>query len=68
MRDIYKTAESAEINKYYDLETANLCVLLDTLPCAYGNEYTAAWKAIITAFKYGYVMGTRAERAKAKTK
>lgn len=76
MRDLYKTAESAKLNKYYDIEVRHILDLIESLPGTYvafngemlpvSDEWNAAWKAIVTAFKYGYVMGQRAERKRAQ--
>ena len=62
MRDIYKTAEQAEIDAKYDIFVNQVLELRQSIPLIQhikgANE--AAIKAIITAFKYGYVMGSRA--------
>ena len=64
MRDIYKTAEAQQINSRYDLELMQALELVQSIPLiehiAGGND--AAYNAVITAFKYGYAMGSRAAK------
>lgn len=68
MRDLYKTAEAAKVNEYYSIRLSEITQLMDTLPgiskVPVAGEREAAYNLIITAFKYGYVMGSRAEKKK----
>lgn len=68
MRDMYKIAESAKVNERYSLNLAEVCQLMETLPgivkAPVKGERQAAYDLIVTAFKYGYVMGSRAEKKK----
>ena len=70
MRDLYKTAEAAKVNEYYSIGLAEITQLMNTLPgiskVPIAGEREAAYNLIVTAFKYGYVLGGRAERKKAK--
>lgn len=68
MRDIYKTAQEQKINSRYDLETTQLIELASKIPGIQNisGAADAAYDAIITAFKYGYAMGSRSEQNKKK--
>ena len=54
-RDMIKTASRADVDRYYDLEAVDLVHLKMTTDDPY--------LALVTAFKYGYVMGGRACKA-----
>ena len=64
MRDIYKTAEAQAINDRYDISILQILELMQSIPFLHlipgGKD--AAYEAITTAFKYGYAMGSRAEK------
>lgn len=68
MRDIYKTAEAQAINDRYDISILQIIELMQGIPYLHiipgGKD--AAYEAIVTAFKYGYAMGSRSERASKK--
>ena len=62
VRDMKKTAEKAESNipDNYDIYSNEIKKLMEQARCYSANE---TYKAIITAFNYGFVMGHRATLA-----
>ena len=62
IRDMKKTAEKAESNipDSYDLYSTEIEKLMKQARCYSANE---TYKAIITAFNYGFVLGHRATLA-----
>lgn len=59
MRDMFKTAEKAAINPVYDMSTFEAYELLRI---ARTGDYL---KVINIAFRYGYSLGSKAEKKKA---
>ena len=61
MRDLRKTAEAARVAENYDIEASQLYELKKLF-------IVDPYEALVTAFKYGYVMGSRATLAELKRK
>lgn len=59
MRNLMEIANTAEVNAYYDLTLVQVNELKQMADLGNGGKFTA----ICAAFKYGYVMGQRAEKA-----
>lgn len=62
IRDMKKTAEKADHNipEYYDLYGTEIAALLRKARSCSAEE---TYEAIVTAFKYGFVLGHRATLA-----
>lgn len=67
-RNLFETAEKANVPPNYQLTVGEIIALLNTMP--FLNYISGAtdltYEALITAFEYGYVKGCRSERARAK--
>lgn len=59
MRNLMEIANAAEVNDYYDLTFVQINELKQMADSGNGGKFDA----ICAAFKYGYVMGQRAEKA-----
>lgn len=62
-RNMFKTAEAAKISPAYGMTTTETVELMEM---ARTGDPEQIFKAIYTAFNYGYVLGARAENARAK--
>ena len=63
-RNMEQIAKSAVINTNYEVSSKELLRLIEMAKS--GTD--GAWDALVIAFKYGYVLGGRAEKKAAKMK
>ena len=62
MRDFYKTIEKTEINDNYDLEAVQIKAQYDRV----NEKGEDLAQVLYDMFRYGYALGSRAEKAKLK--
>lgn len=64
IRNMEQTANTADLKAGFQLSSNELLRLIEMVKS--GTE--GAWDALVIAFKYGYVLGGRAEKKAAKMK
>ena len=68
MRDIFKIAEETTVKDRYQLTVGEIIALLNTMPFLkyFAGATDTAYDTLSIAFNYGYAMGIRCERNRAK--
>lgn len=61
-RDMFQIAETASVNRHYDINLSEIRTLMSESR----SSRSGCFKAIYTAFNYGYEMGKRALKAEMK--